>query len=69
MKTRRSYDEIEDAVFNALKKLKVASISQIAFESKTNWATTKKVLERFRKRGVVKLIKEKEKLKVYQLEE
>jgi len=68
-RVRRDYGSIETAVFESLKSFgkKGASISQISMEAKTNWKTTRNTLERLEKLGVVVLVSQDEKLKIYRL--
>ncbi|MFH1447904.1 MAG: hypothetical protein ABIG39_03500 [Candidatus Micrarchaeota archaeon] len=67
MSKRRAYDEIESSVVNALKKFRKegASVSQISIEAKTNWRTTNEVIGRLRHWGVVRLMKDDKRLKIY----
>jgi len=67
MSKRRAYDEIEISVVNALKKYKKegASVSQISIEAKTNWRTTNEIIGRLKRWGVVRLIRDGKRLKIY----
>jgi len=67
MSKRRAYGEIELSVVNALKKsLKEgASVSQISIEAKTNWRTTNEIIWRLKRLGVVGLIRDDKRLKIY----
>jgi len=67
MPKRRAYDKIEFSVANALKKFgkNGASVSQIAMEAKTNWRTTNEIIGRLKRWGVVRLMKEDRRLKIY----
>ena len=67
MTKRRAYDEIEFSVVNALKKFKKdgASVSQISIEAKTNWKTTNDIIGRLKRWGIVKLMRDDKRLKIY----
>jgi len=67
MPKRRAYDEIESSVVNALKKFRKggASVSQISIEARTNWRTTNEIIGRLRRWGVVRLMKDDKRLKIY----
>ena len=67
MSNRRAYDEIESSVVNALKKFRKegASICQISIEAKTNWRTTNDVIGRLKRWGIVKLMRDDKRLKIY----
>ena len=67
MPKRRAYDEIESSVVNALKKYRKegASVSEISIEARTNWRTTNEIIGRLRRWGVVRLIKDNKRLKIY----
>ena len=67
MPKRRAYDEIELSVVNAIKKFRKegASVSQISIEARTNWRTTNEIIGRLRRWGVVRLMKDNKRLKIY----
>ena len=67
MSKRRAYDEIEFSVVSALKKFKKegASVSQISIEAKTNWKTTNDIIGRLKRWGIVKLMRDGKRLKIY----
>ena len=67
MPKRRIYDEIESSVVNALKKYRKegTSVSQISIEARTNWRTTNEIIGRLRRWGVVRLMKDNKRLKIY----
>lgn len=67
VRTRRRYEDIESALVSAIKKFgkQGASVSQIAMEAKINWKTASSIIERLARLGVVELVSQEKKLKIY----
>lgn len=64
---RRSYADLDSKIKKTLEELKEGSIHEIAIKSKINWITTKRILEKFEKLGIVENIITHQRLKIYRI--
>lgn len=66
---RRPYKELDSSIKRTLEKFgkKGASIREIANEARVNWRTTRSILEKFEKLGIVENIFTHKRLKIYRI--
>lgn len=64
---RRSYDELDSKIKSALEKFgkKGASIRELATKTNINWHTTRGILKKFEKLGLIENVFSHHRLKIY----